>query len=556
MYGLIVILTFIASIKLTISDSVTQSINIISSIKPLTELNDSIRDPNSVIRNNSSLAYNTVYESDTEGSPDDESLDTLFLVLKSGILILIIILAIFNNLLVVISVFRYHRLRHINNYFLVSLAVADLLVACFAMTFNALVEITGEWNFGYIICDLWNSLDVHFSTVSTLHLCCISVDRYFAIVKPLKYTSYMTVKVAAVMIGVAWTAPTLISFLPIFLGWYTTKEHLEWRKQNPDECIFKVNQPYAFISSALTFWAPVAIMLCMYHRIYKEALRQKESIRRSSVPSQQHLIIDSDRVRTRFNELQANGFKSGTDSSGNITLHEIHSNNNYNRYPPNRLGVPASTSSYRISPSTEDESLPLNVSSSTKKETKFVEGNFSMTLSRCASPTPSRNCSLTPPASNNLLSVINAKARRVSMAHSINSDGLKERNRNYSSWRKEHKAFVTLGIVMGAFLLCWVPFFTWYLTVAICGDEQCPCPRIVVSILFWIGYFNSTLNPVIYVMTNRDFKDAFSDILRKTFCWFRSRNEHSQKEWRIRIFQSDNTPKKVKVNWSFNLKKK
>ena len=48
---------------------------------------------------------------------------------------------------------------------------------------------------------------------------------------------------------------------------------------------------------------------------------------------------------------------------------------------------------------------------------------------------------------------------------------------------------------------------------------RCPCPDIVVSILFWIGYFNSTLNPVIYVMTNRDFKDAFTDILRKIFCW-------------------------------------
>ena len=33
------------------------------------------------------------------------------------------------------------------------------------------------------------------------------------------------------------------------------------------------------------------------------------------------------------------------------------------------------------------------------------------------------------------------------------------------------------------------------------------------------GYFNSTLNPLIYVMTNRDFKDAFKDILKKTFCW-------------------------------------
>ncbi len=66
--------------------------------------------------------------------------------------------------------------------------------------------------------------------------------------------------------------------------------------------------------------------------------------------------------------------------------------------------------------------------------------------------------------------------------------------------------------------MCWLPFFTWYLTVTICGDTYCPCPDIVVSILFWIGYFNSTLNPFIYVMTNRDFKDAFTDILRRIFC--------------------------------------
>ena len=71
-------------------------------------------------------------------------------ILKCIVLVCIILLAIFSNLLVVISVFRYHKLRHINNYFLVSLAVADLMVACFAMTFNATVEITGMYLLNYI----------------------------------------------------------------------------------------------------------------------------------------------------------------------------------------------------------------------------------------------------------------------------------------------------------------------------------------------------------------------------------------------------------------------
>jgi len=70
---------------------------------------------------------------------------------------------------------------------------------------------------------------------------------------------------------------------------------------------------------------------------------------------------------------------------------------------------------------------------------------------------------------------------------------------------------------MGAFLLCWLPFFLWYLTVTMCG-KACPCPDSVVVTLFWIGYFNSTLNPVIYAMTNRDFKLAFIGILKKMFC--------------------------------------
>lgn len=102
----------------------------------------------------------------------------LFVTLKLTIMAFIIMAAVFGNLLVIVSVMRHRKLRVITNYFVVSLAFADMLVAIGAMCFSFSVEVTGgRWLFGYFMCDVWNSLDVYFSTASILHLCCISVDR-------------------------------------------------------------------------------------------------------------------------------------------------------------------------------------------------------------------------------------------------------------------------------------------------------------------------------------------------------------------------------------------
>ena len=65
-------------------------------------------------------------------------------IFKIVVFLTIILVAIFSNLLVIASVFLYRKLRGINNYFLVSLAFADLFVACFAMTFNASQQIFGR----------------------------------------------------------------------------------------------------------------------------------------------------------------------------------------------------------------------------------------------------------------------------------------------------------------------------------------------------------------------------------------------------------------------------
>lgn len=56
-----------------------------------------------------------------------------------------------------------------------------------------------------------------------------------------------------------------------------------------------------------------------------------------------------------------------------------------------------------------------------------------------------------------------------------------------------------------------------YVITTLCG-ESCPCPNIVIAILFWIGYTNSALNPLIYAYFNRDFREAFKNTLQCAFC--------------------------------------
>lgn len=94
-------------------------------------------------------------------------------------------------------------------------------------------------------------------------------NRYYAIVRPLEYPLNMTHKTVCFMLANVWILPALISFTPIFLGWYTTEEHLREVSLHPDQCSFVVNKAYALISSSVSFWIPGIVMLVMYWRIFK-----------------------------------------------------------------------------------------------------------------------------------------------------------------------------------------------------------------------------------------------------------------------------------------------
>lgn len=77
--------------------------------------------------------------------------------------------------------------------------------------------------------------------------------------------------------------------------------------------------------------------------------------------------------------------------------------------------------------------------------------------------------------------------------------------------KRERKAAKTLAIITGAFVICWLPFFIMALLLPLC--ESCHINDSVASLFLWLGYFNSTLNPVIYTIFSPEFRQAFKRIL-------------------------------------------
>ncbi|XP_061600768.1 muscarinic acetylcholine receptor M3 [Cololabis saira] len=197
----------------------------------------------------------------------------VLIVLLTGTLSLVTIIG---NILVVVSFKVNRQLKTVNNYFLLSLAVADLIIGVISMNLYTPYLIMGYWAMGNWACDLWLAIDYVASNASVMNLLVISFDRYFSITRPLTYRAKRTTKRAGIMIGLAWLV-SLVLWAPAILLW----QYVVGKRTVPsNQCQIQfLTEPIiTFCTAILAFYLPVTIMSVLYWRIYKETQNRSKEL--------------------------------------------------------------------------------------------------------------------------------------------------------------------------------------------------------------------------------------------------------------------------------------
>ncbi|CAH8456247.1 unnamed protein product [Schistosoma bovis] len=187
------------------------------------------------------------------------------------ILLIFPLVTVFGNVLVVLSVFRDQSLHTATNYFIVSLAIADISLAIVVMPVASWVEANnGKWRLGTVLCDIFIMFDVLLCTASILNLAAISMDRYVAVTRPITYAQHSK----NVRVGITITATWILSFviaLPIACG----LNNAPYR--NLEMCVMYIPE-YIIASSIGSFYVPCTIMIVLYYQVFKAIqLRTKRS---------------------------------------------------------------------------------------------------------------------------------------------------------------------------------------------------------------------------------------------------------------------------------------
>ena len=200
----------------------------------------------------------------------DEENDSDIIVTNAVVGSALTILTFCGQLLVFIIIYYDKRLQTPNNYYVISLASADLLIAMISMPVWTIFTTLNYWPFSLLLCDIWNSLDHVLCLISIHTIVFISIERYKSVSDPIKHRVFLTAKRMKICLGIIWIANWIFWVFYIFIT-----EYLYGQNRDPRDCSasYLTSPIFAIGFGALGLSFPVFVTAVVYIFIFRIARR-------------------------------------------------------------------------------------------------------------------------------------------------------------------------------------------------------------------------------------------------------------------------------------------
>ncbi|XP_076833197.1 dopamine receptor D2a isoform X3 [Brachyhypopomus gauderio] len=352
------------------------------------------------------------------------------------------------------------------------------------------LEVVGEWRFSTIHCDIFVTLDVMMCTASILNLCAISIDRYTAVAMPMLYnTHYSSKRRVTLMISVVWILSFAIS-CPLLFGLNNTES------RDDSMCVI-ANPAFVVYSSIVSFYVPFIITLLVYVQIYVvlRKRRKRVSTKRTcpgsaAVPALKK-CTHPDEVKLCTVVVRSSG-NYPVNNKNVIFTKEVANNGEVSQVEEVLKATPAKQKQLEDLDCKRHD-LPLD-SNHSETDVPLPGPEISLKLGRNGSTFHTSK-------------MAKAFETQVSPSGKMQTS-VKSFNIRKISQQKEKKATQMLAIVLGVFIICWLPFFITHIV-----NTYCHVPVELYTAFTWLGYVNSAVNPIIYTTFNIEFRKAFIKIL-------------------------------------------
>ncbi|CAL8308710.1 unnamed protein product [Merluccius merluccius] len=453
------------------------------------------------------------------------------------------------NILVMLSIKVNRHLQTVNNYFLFSLACADLIIGAFSMNLYTVYIIVGYWPLGPVVCDLWLALDYVVSNASVMNLLIISFDRYFCVTKPLTYPTRRTTKMAGLMIAAAWIL-SFVLWAPAILFW----QFIVGERTVPSgECYiqFLSNPAVTFGTAIAAFYLPVVIMTVLYIHIslasrsrvskHKPDKKEKKGIKAPSL-LKSHLLKQNNNNDASPQPSPRPILQASLDPPDNPAAAAETLKNGKLEEPS--LAAPTPLPLTQPSPALTQEEKESSNDSSTAfiapTDPKEVITNRAAATAEASAAPPAATTSaiqakMNPSSKWSKIKIVTKQTgdecitaieivppveggakhsipinRPRTVARKFASIARSQVKRKRQMAAREKKVTKTIFAILLAFIITWTPYNVMVLISTFC--QSC-VPDTAWAIGYWLCYVNSTINPACYALCNATFKKTFKNLL-------------------------------------------